>query len=462
MYRTIPVKARLTIEEKAFWIDQCEHSNSLINSAIYHARQTHYSKLEQLENGFTTYWRGDELRYGWKTYKCSTTYPELDKILKDSPHYKAMAGQSAQQTLKSVGESIASYNGLVNAYYKGEVDRPSLPRYRKSGGLAAVTFPRQALNYKDGYFCPSISRDTKPHLLAEIKLNLPEFIDSDWVKEVTIRPCFGELWIDWVIDDGKVPIEVNPHLDYSQAWSFDHGGTNWLTGVSTRGKSLIVDGRKLKAMNQGYCRLVAKYKQGKSDFYWDSNLDRVQRKRNNQMRDAVNKAARFIINQCLNDRIGNLVIGWNEGQKNGSSMGKWGNQNFVVIPTVRLIKRLKQLGSEYGIQLTITEEAYTSKASFLDGDFLPKHGEKPVSWKGSGNRVKRGMYKSRDGYIINADCNGAANIMRKVAIQLGLNLVEVGRASLTVPQRYDLFKRLNKSYRKRCAARILSGCATSV
>lgn len=85
-----------------------------------------------------------------------------------------------------------------------------------------------------------------------------------------------------------------------------------------------------------------------------------------------------------------------------------------------------------------------------------------VSWKASGNRVKRGMYKSRDGHIINADCNGAANIMRKVATQLGLNLVEVGRASLTVPQRYDLFTRLNKSYRKRCVARILSGAATSV
>jgi IS605 OrfB family transposase len=170
------------------------------------------------------------------------------------------------------------------------------------------------------------------------------------------------------------------------------------------------------------------------------------------MRDAVNKAARFIINQCLNDRAGNLVIGWNDGQKNGSSMGKRGNQNFVVIPTGRLIERLKQLCPEYGIQLTITEEAYTSIASYLDGDSLYKHGEKPAGWKPSGQRVKRGLYKSRDGHFINADCNGSANIMRKVATQLGLNLVEVGRASLTVPQRIDLFTRLNKSYRKRCYA----------
>ena len=481
LYKTIPVKARLTDEEKLFWVDQCEHANSLINSAIFATRQNHYATLKELNSGFTTYWRGDELRHSWKTYRCNTTYPELDKILKDNHHYKAMAAQAAQQTLKSVGESIVSYNGLVKAYYrgetvrscrlasesncrtrKGEVDRPSLPRYRKSGGLAAVTFPRQALTWKNDCFYPSISKETKPHLLTEITLQLPDFINPDWVKQVTVRPNYGEFWIDWVIDDGKQPIDVNPNLDYTQAWSFDHGGTNWLTGVSTLGKSFILDGKKLKSINQGYCRLVAKYKQGKSEFYWDSNLDRIQRKRNNQIRDAINKASRFIINRCLKDGIGNIVHGWNQGQKKGSKMGKRGNQNFVVIPTGRLIERLKQLCPEYGIKLTITEEAYTSKASFLDGDSLPKHGEKPVSWKASGSRVKRGMYKSHDGHIINADCNAAGNIMRKVTIQLGLNLVEVGRASLTVPQRFDLFKRLNKSYRKRCVARILSGVATSV
>jgi IS605 OrfB family transposase len=446
------VRAKFSEEEKAFWIDQCQHANSLINCAVYHVRQSHYTQLEQQDNALTVYWCGDELRYGWKTYKCKTFYPELDKALKDNPHYKAMAAQSAQQTLKTVAESIVSYNGLVSLYYKGEVDRPSLPKYRKKGGLAAVTFPRQALTYKDGYFYPSISRETKPHLITNIALPLPDFIDSDWVKEVTIRPSYGELWTDWVIDDGKKAITVNSNLDYSQAWSFDQGGTNWLTGVSTRGKSLIIDGRKLKSMNQGYCRLVAKYKQGKSDFYWDSTLDKVQRKRNNQMHDAVNKAARFIINQCLNDQVGNLVIGWNEGQKNGSNMGRHNNQNFVVIPTKRLIERLKQLCPEYGIVLTITEEAYTSKASYLDGDSLYKFGEKPEGWKPSGQRVKRGLYRTACGWLINADANGAANIARKVATQLGLNLTEVGRSSLTLPRRIDLFKGLSKSYREKCEA----------
>jgi putative transposase len=456
VYKTIPIRAKFNDEELAYWLNQCEHANSLINCALYEVKKVHYSMLQDQEKAFTLYWKEDDLRSGWKAYKCGITYPELDKLLKLNQHYKGLAAQAAQQTLKSVGESITAYNGLVKAYYNGEVDKPSLPKYRKKGGLAAVTFPRQALTFNDGYFKPSVSKESKPELLTEIKLYLPEFIDSDWVKEVTIRPNLGQLWIDWVIDDGKEPIENNQNLDYTQAWGFDHGGGNWLTGVSTLGKSLIIDGRKLRSMNQGYSRLVAKYKQGKSDFYWDYNLDRVQLKRNNQMRDAINKAARFIINQCLNDRVGNIVIGWNEGQKQNSNMGKRNNQNFVVIPTSRLIERLKQLCPEYGIILTVTEEAYTSKASFLDGDSLPKHGEKPEGWKASGIRTNRGLYKSSKGLLVNADCNGAGNIIRKVDIQLGLNLAEVSRASLTVPQRIDLFSRLNKSYRKRWCDSLLS------
>jgi putative transposase len=133
-------------------------------------------------------------------------------------------------------------------------------------------------------------------------------------------------------------------------------------------------------------------------------------------------------------------------------MSKRGNQNFVPIPTGRLIERLKQLCPEYGIKIAVTEEAYTSKASYLDGGRLYKHGEKPKGWKPSGQRVKRGLYQTSTGILVNADCNVAANILTKVAAQLGVNLAKVGRGALTLPRGVDLFKGLSKSYRKRCVA----------
>ncbi len=135
-----------------------------------------------------------------------------------------------------------------------------------------------------------------------------------------------------------------------------------------------------------------------------------------------------------------------------SKMSKRGNQNFMSIPTGKLIERLRQLAFEYGIVLTLTEESYTSQASFLDGDSLPKYGEKPQRWRPSGTRVKRGLYKTSVGQLINADCNGAANIIRKVATQLGINLAKVGMGSLTLPKRYDLFTSMKRSYREKCEA----------
>jgi len=94
-----------------------------------------------------------------------------------------------------------------------------------------------------------------------------------------------------------------------------------------------------------------------------------------------------------------------------------------------------------------TEEAYSSQASFLDNDLVPRHGEKPSQYKFSGKRIKRGLYRSSSGWLVNADAQAAANCLRKVATQLGISLVKVGRGCLTVPKRYGLTS-LTKSYRK--------------
>ena len=158
-------------------------------------------------------------------------------------------------------------------------------------------------------------------------------------------------------------------------------------------------------------------------------------KRNRQMRDAANKAARLTIDHCLKHGIGTIVFGWNKGQKRAIDLGTKTNQKFVQIPTARLKKRIKQLCDLYGLQFVETEESYTSKASFLDRDFLPNYGEKPDQWEPSGQRIQRGLYRSSAGDLINADCHGAANILRKVSGRLKLNLSQLSRGALTTPLR---------------------------
>ena len=199
----------------------------------------------------------------------------------------------------------------------------------------------------------------------------------------------------------------------------------------------------------------------KTQSFWNDELVAITEKRNRQMRDVINKAARFVINWCVDKSVGTIVFGWNQGNKDSVELGKKNNQEFVQIPTARLKARIAELCEQYGIKFMETEESYTSKSSYLDNDVLPTYGgEKPANWKPSGKRgakkkgvihnLGRGGYLTRDSIRINSDCNGAANILRKVATQLSISLVEVGRAVLTLPQRYDVFRKLSKSYRKRC------------
>jgi len=128
------------------------------------------------------------------------------------------------------------------------------------------------------------------------------------------------------------------------------------------------------------------------------------------MREAVNKAARLVINHCLAHQIGTIVLGWNKGQKQNINMGKKNNQKFVQIPTGKLKNRIEQLCEQYQIRFIETEESYSSLASSLDLDNIPIYGEKPENWKASGRRVKRGLYRSAQGIEFNADINGSINI----------------------------------------------------
>jgi IS605 OrfB family transposase len=203
-------------------------------------------------------------------------------------------------------------------------------------------------------------------------------------------------------------------------------------------------------LNQFYNKRVATIKLGKPQGFWNEALALITEKRNRQVRDAVNKAARLVINHCLFYRIGTVVFGWNQGNKDGIELGKKNNQQFVQVPTARLKERVRHLCEQYGIWFVETEESYTSKASFLDNDDLPVFGSKSEGWKQSGKRIKRGMYRNKNGEFVNADANGAANILRKVEIQLGLNLAKVCRAFLTAPSRIFLWN--SKKIKRRDAA----------
>ena len=384
----------------------CSESNKLHNCAVYYARQIWF-----------------------KTRKFVTGFDLVNEMNRNS-HFRAMANEISVQTCISVGESIKSFSALLKKANAGELDqKPRFPNYRKPG-FQLIAFPKRALKLVDGQIRLPLGLQVKAWFgLKEFFLPMPSNLDFDSLREVRVLPRNGCFYVEYVYPVVAVPVE----LDRSKALGLDHGLNNWLTGVSNAGTSFIVDGKHLKSLNQWYNKAVARLMVGKANGFWSNRLARITEKRNRVMRDAVNKAARLVINHCLKYRIGTLVFGWNVGQKNGANMGKKTNQKFVQIPTARLKERIKQLCEIYGIHFVETEESYTSKASFVDLDPLPKYREKPEDWKPSGKRVKRGLYRTANNQYINCDCNGAANILRKVAVMLGLDLSGISRGELTAP-----------------------------
>lgn len=471
MYKTIPARHKTTTEEEAYWVDQCKHSNSLYNSTMYYCKQRLFEKADK-ENKTYFIWTEDSYSEKLNTGFFDTSYAHLCEIMKSNEHYRAMPAQSAQQTVKKVHEALMSYNGLLRAYFKSlkegtrGVQKPGLPNYRKSGGLFEVTFVEQTLKYIDGLVVPQISQSTKDEMICELGFQPPSHLPLDLIKEVQVMPIRGEFCINWVIDDGIRQCqmtEVNPLLNQYEAISIDPGVKNWMTVVSTQGKSFIVDGQKLRNAARKYRDAVKRIKAGKPDKYWDHELDYLTHKFNKVRRDAINKACRFLINHCLQNGIGIIVFGRNPQMEQNINIGKGNNYDVTQMPIARVITRLEQLCSEYGIRLVVTEESYSSRASFLDGDSVPVYGAesgeigaKPDNWKPSGRRVKRGLYKTSKGLFVNADCNGAANILSKVAKQLGISLAKVVRGIMTVPHRYDIFADLSVSYRKAARAALES------
>jgi putative transposase len=407
----------------------CEQSNKLRNCASYWIRQYFFNTNIVNDNPF-----------------------DLHEQLKDNPHYKIFYSQAAQQICTEVAESFKSYKQLLPLWFRGELaEKPRLPKYRKKDGVAGITYPKQALSFdiETSLIRLPLGQSFKSNFeIDSLYIQLPYNLKFSHLKELRILPRNRCFYAEFIYEK---PLVIKPDLDSSRALAIDPGVNNWLTCVPNTGEnSFIIDGRKLKSLNQWYNKLVATLKEGKVQGFWNEKLAQITEKRNRQVRDAVNKAARTVINICLKSRIGTLVFGWNKGNKDGIETGKINNQKIVQMPTARLKQRIAELCEQYGIQFVETEESYTSKSSFLDGDILPSYGEKPNGWKASGKRTERGTYVTSKGEIINSDCNGAANIFRKVETQLGINLAKVCRGILTIPTRIFIWN--TKSKKRRGAA----------
>ena len=387
----------------------CHIAKNLKNQAIYNVRQHYFKNKKYL------------------------SYNENYKMLKNSENYKKLNSNMAQQILKEVDESFKSFFALLklakNGQYNGKI---KLPNYLDKDGFTTLVIGFVRLK-DDMLIVPYSNSFKKTH--QEVKVKLPPVLKDKKIKEIRIIPKqhsrYFEIQYTYEVE------EVQRELNKENVLGIDLGIDNLCTCVTNTGASFIIDGRKLKSINQYYNKINAKLQSIKDKQKIERTTlrqKRITRKRNNRINDYLSKAARTIVNYCLNNDIGKLVLGYNEDFQRNSNIGSINNQNFVNIPYGKLRDKLIYLCKLYGIEFKLQEESYTSKASFFDGDEIPIYDKENLQeYIFSGKRIKRGLYQTSTGKLINADCNGALNILRKSKV-VDLSVL-YNRGELNTPKR---------------------------
>ena len=384
---------KLSKEEYAMLREMCRYSNNLYNVALYNIRQYYFQEKKFLR------------------------YEENYHVCKTNENYGLLQAGVSQQTLKVVDRSFKSFFNLIKKAKSGEYrfQDIKMPHYREKGGLFNLVLSTNAINIKDGFLTVPVSREfSKLHGGKQIRIPFPGRLVDKKIKEVRICPVYGGRYfkIQYCYVQEVEPQKVSPN----KTLAIDIGLENLATCVSTTGTSFIMDGRKIKSINQWWNKRKAFYQSvaDKQGVKKTERLSNLARKRNNRVQDYIRKTARYIVNFCIKNEIGTIVCGYNLDFKRGMSLGKKNNQQFTQISFGSLREALQNLCERYGIRYVEQEESYTSKASFLDLDDIPVYNaENPYKGTFSGKRVHRGLYRFSDGRIVNADVNGAANILRK-------------------------------------------------
>ncbi|WP_426549252.1 RNA-guided endonuclease InsQ/TnpB family protein [Dapis sp. BLCC M126] len=390
----------------------CRLSKNMYNVGLYSVRQFYFTE-------------GGYLRYESNYHYC-----------KENENYQLLQTDIAQQTLKVVDRSFKSFYNLIQKIKEGNYrfEQIRLPRYLHKEGYFPLIIPR--IKVKNGYFNIPMSRKFKVEYGA-VRIPFPERLTGKNLKEVRIIPRFDARFFEVEFITEEKPIET---IKSENALAIDLGLDNLATCVSNTGSSFILDGRKLKSINQWYNKENSRL-QSIKDRQGIKGLTKKQISmavnRNNKVRDYLNKAARYLINWCTENKISTIVVGVNPGIKKNINLGTKTNQSFVQIPHHIFRIKLKGMCIRYGLTYLEQEESYTSKASFLDRDQIPVYNaDNPTKYSFSGKRIKRGLYKTKQGKLINADCNGAGNIGAKS----NLNGFTPDRleASLAMPLRVKL------------------------
>ena len=350
------------------------------------------------------------------------SYTVLDAIFKytDHPTYRRMNSQVNQNAIKKTVKSWKSYFQLRKDYaihpekYKA---RPRIPGYVKNLAMTAA-YTNQTAKFirKDGRAYLRFVNHRQPVLIGRESL----YSDMTYVK-TEVKPQHGGYSILLTFKEDIILPEEVPKFP-KRILGIDVGVNNFCAVANNFGDTpFLIKGGAVKSMNQNFnkerARLLSEVTKGSDSTHSvkkTKQLHTLSRRRETRLRDFFYKTAWYLVRYAKRQQVEVIVAGHNEDQKQNICIGRQNNQNFVSIPFCRFLDILRYTAAKAGIPVVLREESYTSKASLLDLDAIPayKKGD-TINHTFSGKRVRRGLYKTNSGFFINADINGAGNILRK-------------------------------------------------
>ena len=423
MYKTTTVLLNPNQDNELieYFSENCKKAKLLKNAVIFRCRQLLFARWKDFKNlnvnqmEVLNEFKQTENRFkpiGNKYYFPS--YYHFDymfKITNNPDYYSGLPSQTTQHVIKEALEDFKGYFSSLKKYKKdstGYTGKPKIPKYIKTNEISFDITNQQAL-IKD------FDSNKKYIQLPKTKLTLDlgSYNEFGELKEVTVKPFYDTYKI-CIVTEVEDPTPVK--LDKNKIIGIDLGISNFLAVSNNCGLTpFVINGKIMKCFNQYYNKTLANLKsQLPDEQYTSKRLKRLFKYRQNYFNDKLHKISDYIIKYCLLNNIGTIVIGKNQQWKTSVNIGKINNQNFCSIPHNNFIKKLKEKAEIYGIKVIEREESYTSQASFLDNDDIPTYNKNnKTKYKFSGSREKRGLYISKNGIQINADINGASNIIRK-------------------------------------------------
>lgn len=393
----------------------CSYSASLYNIA-----------LKNIKNS----WQKDNVKL--------VSYHTNCQLCIDCEEYRMLNSRFAQQTLKQASLNFSSFVGLINKYSKGDYHRKGKINFPSFQGEYYDLILRgnnimSDMSKRRGWYKIPLSGYYKQKTGVKtdwIKVPIPTNLLNKQLKQIRIVPKNQGrdfiLYYNYLENKKKTP-----EFSIENCMGIDLGVSNFATCVFSNDiRPFIIDGKRMKSINQYWKKEDAKclslLKKQHLDIHSKKRY-RLAERRNNQIDAIIKSACQYVISQCLENNITTIIVGHNKGIKQEMNFDKVNAQNFKYLPYTKFMSQLRFLCDKMGINYVEQEESYTSKSSFIDSDILPMM-PTDYNWNDNftGKRVHRGLYQSKEGILINADVNGAYNIIRKYTQDFNIERLNSG------------------------------------